>query len=209
MKEVEGSANSRFLFRRYEILGGTVKVDGTNISTITQNSLRVMIGVVLQAMQKSICEMIRVVPQSYEFVEQHPLTNITFGKRDTVDSELNKVVLSAQFIVDIICLLPEGWDILVGDSRLELSRAKKGRIVFLLKDSPVVVFERQLPYWALSLRIPLNRFLKRFRQEHRVLVTGDRMTRLLLYWIQSLRIVFNRHLLCLDRNILVQTSNTE
>lgn len=84
MKEVEGTANSRFLFRRYEIIGGTVKVDGTNIRTITQNSLRVMIGVVLQAMQKSICEMIRVVPQSYKFVEQHPLTNITFGKRDTV-----------------------------------------------------------------------------------------------------------------------------
>ena len=86
-------------------------------------------------MQKSIREMIRVVPQATS------LFNNTIHLERERDSELNKVALSAQFIVDIICLLPEGWDILVGDCRLELSRAKRGRIVFLLKDSPVVVFD--------------------------------------------------------------------
>ena len=100
---------------------------------------------------------------------------------------------------------------MVGDCRLELSRAKKGRIVFLLKDSPVVVFDETTSILGIVTEdsIPLNRFLKGFRQEYRVLVTRDRMTRLLLYWIQSLRIVFNRQLLCLGRNILAQTSDTE
>ena len=57
MKEVEVTANSRFLFKCYEVLGATVKVDGTNIRTITQKSLRVMIGVVLQA---TLCKRVSV-----------------------------------------------------------------------------------------------------------------------------------------------------
>lgn len=76
-----------------------------------------MIGVVLQPIQESLREMIGIVGPP-EMIGVVPLatnsfndiicTNITYGKRDAVHSELDKVVVSA-----IICSLSWGWDILV------------------------------------------------------------------------------------------------
>ena len=95
MKKVAGTTTSRVLFRCYEILGAIVKVDGTDIHTVIQKSLREMIAVVLQSMQEFLHEMIRVVPLATSLLNDTICTNITYGKRDAVDSELDKVVLSA------------------------------------------------------------------------------------------------------------------
>ena len=79
MKKVVGTAKSRFFFRCYEVLIGTVKVDGTDIHAVIQKSPREMIGVVLQPIQESLREMIGVVPLATNLFNDTICTNITYS----------------------------------------------------------------------------------------------------------------------------------
>ena len=105
---------SRLLFRFYDVLGGAVKVNGTDVRTVTQKSLREMIG---------------VVPQATSLFNDTIRSNIAYGKRDATDSELDEVAQSAQ-LIEFIRALPEGWDTLVGDRGLKLSGGEKQSDMF-------------------------------------------------------------------------------
>jgi len=119
---------SRLLFRFYDVLGGAVKVNGVDVRTMTQQSLRELIG---------------VVPQSTSMFNDTLRTNVLYGKRDATDEELDQVAKSAQ-LVDFIRALPDGWDTVVGDRGLKLSGGEKQRTAIarcLLKNPPFVVLD--------------------------------------------------------------------
>jgi ABC-type multidrug transport system fused ATPase/permease subunit len=119
---------SRLLFRFYDVLGGAVKVNGVDVRTVTQKSLREMIG---------------VVPQATSMFNDTLKSNILYGKRDATDEELDKVAESAQ-LINFIRDLPEGWETVVGDRGLKLSGGEKQRTAIarcLLKDPPFVVLD--------------------------------------------------------------------
>ncbi|GFH61012.1 hypothetical protein CTEN210_17488 [Chaetoceros tenuissimus] len=204
MKKVEGTTERRFLFRCYEVLGVTVKVDGTDIHSVIQKSLREMIRVFLQSIQESLRAIIGIVPFATSLFNGTFCTNITYGKRDVVDLELDKVVVSGQSI-DIICLLPRGCNILVGYRRLKSSKGERESTAIarvLWKDSPIVVFDKTTSVPDIVTEKSIQQVFDVLGQEHRILLTGVRVIMLLLYCIQSLRIEFNRHLMYLGRKIL-------
>lgn len=119
---------SRLFFRFYDVLGGAVKVNGVDVRAMTQKSLREMIG---------------VVPQSTSMFNDTLKQNILYGKRDATEEELNKVADSAQ-LTDFIRTLPDGWETMVGDRGLKLSGGEKQRTAIarcLLKDPPFVVLD--------------------------------------------------------------------
>lgn len=119
---------SRLLFRFYDTVGGAVKVNGVDVRTVTQKSLREMIG---------------VVPQSASMFNDTIKANILYGRRDATDEELEQVAKSAQ-LLDFIRSLPDGWETLVGDRGLKLSGGEKQRTAIarcLLKDPPFVVLD--------------------------------------------------------------------
>ena len=88
---------SRLLFRFYDVLGGAVKVNGRDVRTITQRSLREAIG---------------VVPQATTMFNDTIKNNVLYGRRDATDEELEKAARDAQ-LLDFIEQLPEGWDTMV------------------------------------------------------------------------------------------------
>ncbi|GFH50432.1 hypothetical protein CTEN210_06908 [Chaetoceros tenuissimus] len=217
MMKVVGTTKSSFLFKCNEVLGSIFKVDGTDIRIEIQEKLSEMFGVVLQPIHASLREMIGVVLQyilqyiqaslreligvgllATSLFNDNICTNITYGKRDAVDSELDKFAESCQ-LIDIICSLPRRWDISFGASKGK--RESTAIAGVLLRDSPIVVFDEKT---SVLETIPENSIQEVLDvlQDHRALVTGDRMNTFLLYCIQSLRLVFNRHLMCLGRNIL-------
>ena len=102
---------SRLLFRFYDVLGGAVKVNGRDVRTITQRSLREAIG---------------VVPQATIMFNDTIKNNVLYGRRDATDEELEKAARDAQ-LLDFIQQLPEGWDTMVGDRGLKLSGGEKQR----------------------------------------------------------------------------------
>lgn len=119
---------SRLLFRFYDVDGGAVKVNGVDVRTVTQHSLRHLIG---------------VVPQTTSLFNDTIKNNILYGRKDATDEELDQVANSAQ-LINFIRSLPDGWETMVGDRGLKLSGGEKQRTAIarcLLKDPPFVVLD--------------------------------------------------------------------
>jgi ABC-type transport system involved in Fe-S cluster assembly fused permease/ATPase subunit len=119
---------SRLLFRFYDVLSGAVKVNGVDVRTVTQKSLREQIG---------------VVPQATSLFNDTIKSNIKYGNREATDDQIRKVIESSQ-LHTFIETLPDGWDTLVGDRGLKLSGGEKQRAAIarcLLKDPSIVVLD--------------------------------------------------------------------
>jgi len=119
---------SRLLFRFYDVLGGCVKINGRDVRTITQKSLRGAIG---------------VVPQNTTLFNDTIRENIRYGRRDATQEELEAVARDAR-LDSFIASLPDGWDTIVGDRGLKLSGGEKQRVAIarcLLKNPPFIVLD--------------------------------------------------------------------
>ena len=119
---------SRLLFRFYDVTGGAVKVNGIDVRTVTQTSLRESIG---------------VVPQATSMFNDTLKANILYGRRDATDEDLDNVAQAAQ-LINFIRTLPDGWETMVGDRGLKLSGGEQQRASIarcLLKNPPFVVLD--------------------------------------------------------------------
>ncbi|KAL3781942.1 hypothetical protein ACHAWO_002662 [Cyclotella atomus] len=119
---------SRLLFRFYDVLGGAVKVNGMDVRSIKQKSLRGAIG---------------VVPQNTSLFNDTLRNNIRYGNQDATDDEIMKVVNDAQ-LTKFVDSLPEGLDTIVGDRGLKLSGGEKQRTAIarcLLKNPSIVALD--------------------------------------------------------------------
>ncbi|PIK53214.1 putative ATP-binding cassette sub-family B member 6, mitochondrial [Apostichopus japonicus] len=118
----------RLLFRFYEVQEGSIKIDGQDITEVTQSSLRKAIG---------------VVPQDTVLFNNKIMYNVRYGKIDSTDDE----VYNAADAADIharIQTFPEGYDTIVGERGLKLSGGEKQRVAIartILKAPAVVLLD--------------------------------------------------------------------
>ncbi len=122
------STISRLLFRFYEPHGGAIKVDGQDISKVTQASLRQAIG---------------VVPQDTVLFNDTIYYNIAYGNPDASRKEVIAAAKMAH-IHDFILDLPKGYDSLVGERGLKLSGGEKQRVAIartILKAPPILMLD--------------------------------------------------------------------
>lgn len=114
--------------RLYDVTSGSVKVDGFDVRTLTQESLRRSIGVVVQdphLFHSSIAE------------------NLRYAKPDATDEDLVAACVAAQ-IHDSIARLPGGYDTVVGERGYRFSGGEKQRLSIarmLLKDPAIVILD--------------------------------------------------------------------
>lgn len=102
----------RLLFRFYDVQSGIISVDGQNIKTVKQDSLRSSIG---------------VVPQDTVLFNNSIKYNIKYGRLTANDAD----VISAARAADIhekIMNFPEKYDTQVGERGLRLSGGEKQRV---------------------------------------------------------------------------------
>lgn len=102
---------SRLLFRFYDVAGGAVKINGVDVRSVTQQSLRGAIG---------------VVPQAASMFNDTIRSNILYGRRDATEVELQQAARDAQ-LLSFIESLDDSWETLVGDRGLKLSGGEKQR----------------------------------------------------------------------------------
>ena len=113
------------LFRFYDVIGGSVKINGVDSRLLKQKSLRGAIG---------------VVPQNNSMFNDTLKNNIKYGRQDATDKEIMQAIEDAQ-LKPFIDSLPEGWDTKVGDRGLKLSGGEQQRAAIarcLLKNPSIV-----------------------------------------------------------------------
>jgi ATP-binding cassette subfamily B protein len=122
------STISRLLFRFYEPNTGRVLIDGQDIATVTQASLRASIG---------------MVPQDTVLFNDTIGYNIAYGRDGASDEDVRAAAAMAQ-IDRFIASLPDGYNTQVGERGLKLSGGEKQRVAIartLLKAPPVLVLD--------------------------------------------------------------------
>lgn len=118
----------RLLFRFFDVTGGAIRIDGQDIRSVTQASLRAAIG---------------LVPQDTVLFNDTIAANIAYGRPGATRAEIEKAAKVAQ-IHDFIMSLPDGYDTLVGERGLKLSGGEKQRVAIarvVLKDPPILVLD--------------------------------------------------------------------
>ena len=119
---------SRLLFRFYDVLDGSIRVNGNDIRTLTMRSLREAIG---------------VVPQSASLFNDTIRYNLLYGRQEASDEELRQAAEDSQ-LLEFIESLEQGWETVVGDRGLKLSGGEKQRAAIcrcLLKNPPFVILD--------------------------------------------------------------------
>jgi ABC-type transport system involved in Fe-S cluster assembly fused permease/ATPase subunit len=122
------STLARLLFRFYDVNAGCISIDGQDIRSVTQHSLRQAIG---------------IVPQDTVLFNDTVEYNIAYGLTTASRSEVEAAAKAAH-IQDFIVATPKGYDTLVGERGLKLSGGEKQRVAIartLLKNPPVLIFD--------------------------------------------------------------------
>ncbi len=127
---VSGSGKSTFiqlLLRFFDVTEGAILIDGKNIKTITQESLRQLTG---------------LVTQQTTLFNDTVLNNIALGK-DMVWNEVKQASILAN-AADFIEKLPHQYETSVGDNGIKLSGGEQQRLTIaraIYKNAPILILD--------------------------------------------------------------------
>ncbi|HKQ96901.1 MAG TPA: ABC transporter ATP-binding protein/permease [Candidatus Polarisedimenticolia bacterium] len=122
------STLARLLYRFYDVDGGRITIDGTDLRDLTQTSLRASIG---------------IVPQDTVLFNDTILYNIHYGRPGATRAEVEAAARAAH-IHDFVLSLPDGYETTVGERGLKLSGGEKQRVAIaraLLKNPAILIFD--------------------------------------------------------------------
>ncbi|HMV01231.1 MAG TPA: ABC transporter ATP-binding protein/permease [Rhodocyclaceae bacterium] len=122
------STLARLLFRFYDVTAGAVRINGHDLRSLKQASLRSAIG---------------IVPQDTVLFNDSIFYNIQYGRPEASREEVIAAARSAQ-LHDFIESLPQKYETRVGERGLKLSGGEKQRVAIartLLKNPPLLVFD--------------------------------------------------------------------
>jgi ATP-binding cassette subfamily B multidrug efflux pump len=121
------------LLRFYDLQSGAITIDGQNIATVTQESLRANIG---------------VVTQDTSLLHRSIRANLTYGRPDATDDEVYAAAAQAEadgFIRELTDQKGRtAYDAFVGERGVKLSGGQRQRVAIarvLIKDAPILVLD--------------------------------------------------------------------
>ncbi|MFK7745034.1 MAG: ABC transporter ATP-binding protein [Roseobacter sp.] len=123
----------KLLLRFYDAESGKIEIDGQDISKVTQDSLRLAIG---------------MVQQDSSLLHRSVRDNLLYGRPDATEAQMIEATKQAQahdFILDLQD--PEGrtgYDAQVGERGVKLSGGQRQRVTLarvILKDAPILLLD--------------------------------------------------------------------
>ncbi|MBL8030405.1 MAG: ABC transporter ATP-binding protein [Candidatus Doudnabacteria bacterium] len=153
----------KLLFRFYDIQGGEISVDGQNINSVTQDSLR---------------QNISLVPQEPILFHRSLMENIRYGKPDATDKEVFAAA-EKSYAHEFISKLKNGYSTLVGERGIKLSGGERQRVAIaraILKNAPVLVLDEATSSLDSESEMYIQQALKNLMQDKTVIVVAHRLS---------------------------------
>jgi ATP-binding cassette subfamily B protein len=157
------STISRLLFRFYEVTGGRILIDGQDIREVTQKSLREVIG---------------MVPQDTVLFNDTIRYNIRYGRWSASDAEVEAAARLAQ-IDGFIRMSPKGYETEVGERGLKLSGGEKQRVAIartILKSPPILLLDEATSALDSHTEREIQDALERVSKNRTTLVIAHRLS---------------------------------
>ena len=175
------STLARLLYRFYDVDGGRITIDGQDIRSVRQASLRGAIG---------------IVPQDTVLFNDTIEYNIAYGRAGATHDEIVRAAQLAQ-IHDFIERLPEGYETPVGERGLKLSGGEKQRVAIaraILKRPAILIFDEATSALDSRSERAIQTELKVIARDHTSLTIAHRLS----------TIVDADEILVLDRGRIVE-----
>lgn len=149
--------------RFYEIAGGSIRIDGTDIRTVTRASLRKNIGIVAQ-------DVFLFNASIYD--------NIAYGCPGASREAVEEAARRAN-IHDYILTLPDGYATVVGERGLKLSGGQKQRIAIarvFLKNPPILILDEATSALDNATELMIQHSLEELCRGRTTVIVAHRLT---------------------------------
>ncbi len=157
------STLARLLLRFYDVQGGSICVDGQDISRVNQHSLR---------------RAVAVVPQDAVLFNETLRYNLDYARPGASEAELLSALEAAE-LGAFIESLPEGLETIVGERGLKLSGGEKQRVAIaraVLKQAPIVVFDEATSSLDSRAERQITSAMQRLSRKATALVIAHRLS---------------------------------
>jgi subfamily B ATP-binding cassette protein MsbA len=154
------------ILRLYDPTSGRIKIDGRDLRTLTQKSLREQIGLVTQ--------------DTFLFHDTI-FNNIQFGRLDALPEEVYIAARTA-FAHDFIMAQPKGYETIVGDKGCLLSGGQQQRLAIaraLLKNAPILLLDEATSALDSESEKQIQRALERLAAGRTVIAIAHRLSTIL------------------------------
>lgn len=156
------------LLRFYDIDSGRICIDGQDIATVQQESLR---------------QHIAMVTQDTSLLHRSVRDNILYGRPDATDEQLHAAIKAAeadQFIADLVDAKGQrGLDAQVGERGVKLSGGQRQRIAIarvLLKNAPILVLDEATSALDSEVEAAIQHSLDRLMAGKTVIAIAHRLS---------------------------------
>ncbi len=156
------------VLRLYDAERGKVEIDGQNVSTVTQESLRRQIG---------------MVTQETAMFNRSAMDNIRYGRPDASDEEVFEAARKAEAHEFIQSLQDhagrKGYDAHLGERGVKLSGGQRQRIALaraILKDAPILVLDEATSALDSEVEASIQDALQRVMEGKTVLAIAHRLS---------------------------------
>ena len=153
------------LLRAYDVNTGKILISDTDISDVTQFSLR---------------QNISVIPQEPSLFNRTIMENIRFSRPKATDEEVYRAAKLA-YIHDTIINLPNGYDSVVGEKGVKLSGGERQRIAIasaILKNAPVLILDEATSALDSESENAIQKALKNIMKNKTVIAVAHRLSTL-------------------------------
>jgi ATP-binding cassette subfamily B protein len=157
------STLSRLLYRFYDVTGGRITVNGQDVRSVRQESLRAAIG---------------IVPQDTVLFNDSIEYNIGYGRPGATHADIVSAAELAQ-IHDFIVGTPEGYATPVGERGLKLSGGEKQRVAIaraVLKGPRILIFDEATSALDSKNEKAIQAELRRIAEDRTTLVIAHRLS---------------------------------
>ncbi len=155
----------RVLLHHHVLDLGTIEIDGTDIAEVTQESLR---------------RAIAVVPQEPLLFHRTIAENISYGKTDATQKEIEKAARLAH-AHEFIERLTDGYKSLVGERGIKLSGGERQRVAIaraILKNAPILLLDEATASLDSESEVEIQKALHELMQGKTVIAIAHRLSTL-------------------------------